>query len=71
LPVSAEKAAEVAKADAKAAYGDVTEFEIDVSLQQDGWHVDFRLKKEHLNGGGPHYLIDPRSGRIKWKRYDQ
>ena len=37
----------------------------------DGWHVDYELKTPLLNGGGPHYIIDPVSGQITWKKYEQ
>jgi hypothetical protein len=31
----------VAQQDAEAAYGDLTGYQITLSLKQDGWHVDY------------------------------
>ncbi len=44
---------------------------IAIVLEADGWHVDYELKDTHLNGGGPHYLIDPSTGMILAKKYEQ
>jgi hypothetical protein len=41
------------------------------ALEPDGWHVDYELKAPALQGGGPHYVIDPVSGGILAKRYEQ
>lgn len=40
-------------------------------LQQDGWHMDYELKDPHVQGGGPHYVIDPGDGAILAKQYEQ
>ena len=40
-------------------------------LEDDGWHVDYELKDPRLKGGGPHYIIDPHTGAILSKRYEQ
>ena len=52
-------------------YRDLLLYRISVSLEDDGWRVDYELKDPDLNGGGPHYLIDANSGEIVSKRYDQ
>ena len=42
-----------------------------LSLEPDGWHIDYELKDPNLNGGGPHYIIDAATGAILHKRYEQ
>jgi len=49
----------------------LTPYRISIALEPDGWHIDYELKDPHLNGGGPHYVIDPASGAIVGKRYEQ
>jgi hypothetical protein len=69
--ITSDQALRIARLDGEKAYGDLSLFQITVKLEQDGWHVDYELLDPNLNGGGPHYLIDPESGSIRWKRYDQ
>jgi hypothetical protein len=33
--------------------------------------VDYELVNPDVNGGGPHYIIDPVTGAINSKRYEQ
>jgi len=61
----------IAQADAATAYRDLTRYSIRVCLEDDGWHVDYELKDPRWKGGGPHYVIDPATGAIRSKRYDQ
>jgi hypothetical protein len=61
----------IARVDAELAYRDLTGFRITLALQGDGWHVDYELMNLDLNGGGPHYIIDPTTGVILAKRYEQ
>jgi hypothetical protein len=68
---TAEQAAEVARLDAERAYKDLSPYRVVLALEEDGWHVDYELKDPRVNGGGPHYRIDPTTGEIVWKRYDQ
>jgi hypothetical protein len=42
-----------------------------VALEGDGWHVDYELKEPQLQGGGPHYVIDPGDGKILVRLYEQ
>ena len=42
-----------------------------LALEEDGGHIDYQLKDPALNGGGPHYIIDPFTGAILSKRYEQ
>ena len=62
---------EIARDDAKKAYGDLSAYDIKIVLETDGWHVDYELKEKSSQGGGPHYLIDPDDGKIIKKEYDQ
>ena len=57
--------------EAEAAYRDLYCFRIQLSLEADGWHIDYDPKNPKLHGGGPHYVIDPVTGTIKSKRYEQ
>ena len=66
-----DEALKIARLDAERAYRDLTPYRIGIVLEADGWHVDFELKNPALNSGGPHYLIDPRTGLIVAKRYEQ
>ena len=42
-----------------------------ISLEPDGWHVDYELKDPDVQGGGPHYVIDPGDGSILTRQYEQ
>ena len=70
-PLASDEALKIARLDAERAYRDLTPYRIAIVLEADGWHVDYQLKDPHLNGGGPHYLIEPRTGAILAKRYEQ
>lgn len=61
----------IANDDAERMYGDVSDLEISIRLQPDGWHVDYRPANPEEQGGGPHYVIDPVDGTIKSKKYYQ
>lgn len=61
----------IAQADAARMYRDLSPYRIQLVLEADGWHVDYDLKDPKLKGGGPHYIIDARSGDIVSKRYEQ
>jgi hypothetical protein len=69
--ISCDQALKIAQTDAERAYRDLFLYRISISLEDDGWSVDYELKDPDLNGGGPHYLIDADSGEIVSKRYDQ
>jgi len=69
--VSSGRALHVARLDAETAYGDLDGFRITIAREADGWHIDFDLKDPLRDGGGPHYVIDARSGHIVAKRYEQ
>jgi len=61
----------VAQTDAAAAYRDLSPYRICLSLEEDGWHIDYELKDPKLTGGGPHYVIHAQTGTILSKRYEQ
>lgn len=61
----------IAQADAARAYRDLSGYGIRLALEEDGWHIDYELKNPKTKGGGPHYLIDPTTGAIVAKRYEQ
>jgi hypothetical protein len=69
--IASDQALHIARLDAEKAYGDLTPYRVTLVLEDDGWHVDYELKDPRWNGGAPRYLIDPTSGAIAWKRYDQ
>ena len=69
--IPCDEALAVARADAERAYRDLSPYRILLTLEEDGWHVDYELKAPHCKGGGPHYLIDSSTGVILDKRYEQ
>jgi hypothetical protein len=69
--ISCDQALQVARLDAERAYRDLSPFCIQIVLEPDGWHIDYELKNTRLRGGGPHYVIDARTGTILSKRYEQ
>jgi hypothetical protein len=71
LQIPAEQALAIARRDGEAAYRDLSFFRVTLTLEPDGWHVDYELKDPLVSGGGPHYVIDPTSGAIVEKRYEQ
>jgi hypothetical protein len=70
-PILADQALAVAQTDALRVYRDLSPFTIRLSLEQDGWHIDYELKDPRWKGGGPHYVIEGNTGTIVSKRYDQ
>jgi hypothetical protein len=69
--IAGDRALAIAQADAARAYRDLSEFRIQLVLEDDGWHVDYELKDARLKGGGPHYVIDAHTGTILSKHYEQ
>jgi hypothetical protein len=69
--LNSDQALAIAQADAAKAYRDLSAYRIGLTLEADGWHIDYELKDPRLKGGGPHYVIDPLSGTIVSKRYEQ
>lgn len=69
--ISAERALTVAQGEAARVYRDLAPYRIRLSLEDDGWHVDYELKDPRLTGGGPHFVIDAINGTILQKRFEQ
>ena len=61
----------IAHEDAQAVYCDLSGFKITLTPCPDGWHVDYDLTDRLSAGGGPHYVIDPATGDIMSRRYEQ
>ena len=70
-PISRDEALHIARTDALRVYRDLSEYEVHVHLEDDGWHVDYELVSPELQGGGPHYVIDAFNGGLLSKRYEQ
>jgi hypothetical protein len=69
--LTCDKALEVARLDAEKVYRDLDRYRIQITLEPDGWHVEYWLKNPRVQGGGPHYVIDVVTGAILWKTYYQ
>lgn len=69
--IPSDQALRIARCDAEKVYRDVSGYRIVIVLEDDGWHVDYELQNGGMKGGGPHYVIDRRSGEIVSKRYEQ
>ena len=69
--LSSDQVLKVARKDAEKAYRDLSPYQIRISLEGDGWHIDYQLKDPNLNGGGPRYIIDQSTGSILSKKYEQ
>lgn len=70
-PITSDQALRIARLDAERVYRDLSPYRASIALEQDGWHVDYELKDARLQGGGPHYVIDPGDGSILTKQYEQ
>ena len=68
--IAADEALRIARLDAEPVYRDLSPFMVIICREPDGWHVDYEIKEPHVQGGGPHYVIDL-TGRILQKRYEQ
>lgn len=68
--ISCDQALKIARTDTEIAYRDLSMYRISISLEPGGWLVDYELKDQQLQGGGPHYLIDAQTGEILSKRYE-
>jgi hypothetical protein len=69
--LASHEALSIAHTDAVRVYRDLSAFFIQISLETDGWHIDYELKDSKLCGGGPHYVIDAATGAIVSKKYYQ
>jgi hypothetical protein len=69
--IHCDRALQIARLDAEKRYKDLSCYRITLALESDGWHVDYELKEDNQNGGGPHYILDAVTGAIKSKSYEQ
>ena len=70
--ISRQQAIAIAEADAVPVYGDdLLSLTLEVTLAEDGWHVNYEMRKPRWAGGGPHYVIDADTGAILSKKYYQ
>jgi uncharacterized membrane protein YkoI len=69
--IPCDQALRIARLDAEKAYRDLSMYRIVLTLEKDGWHVDYELRDRVSEGGGPHYVIDSKTGNILSKRYEQ
>lgn len=70
MNVKKENAVAIARRDAFKAYGSLSSYDLWVCELTEMWSVVFS-PKSGLNGGGPEYLIDKKTGQILHKRYYQ
>lgn len=68
--IGGAQALSIAQVDAERVYGDLSPFQIEVRLEPDGWHVGYQASQP-TKGGGPSYVIDPATGDIVTKKYEQ
>lgn len=71
--LTSDQALKIARLDAEKAYRDLSAYRTRIVLELggDGWHIDYELKNREAQGGGAHYVIDPVSGKILSKKYEQ
>lgn len=69
--ITKEKAIEIANADASLYYRDLSVYNIEAKLVDSTWKIDFELKDEKLDGGGPHYVISANDGKIISSKFYQ
>ena len=69
--LSIDQVLRIANEDAERVYGDLTDLKVSIRLREDGWHVEYEPDTPGVQGGGPHYVIDPVDGTIKSKKYYQ
>jgi len=69
--ITSDQVLRIARLDAEQAYRELSPYRISLAVEPDGWHVDYELKNRNLTSGGPHYLIDPLTGKILSKKYEQ
>ncbi|HEX4609156.1 MAG TPA: hypothetical protein VH092_13205 [Urbifossiella sp.] len=69
--INRQQAIAIAEADAIPVYGDLNDLTLEATLLDDGWHIDYWVRKPRHAGGGPHYVIHPETGEIVSKKYYQ
>ena len=69
--ISCDRALQIARVDAESVYRDLAHYRITIAFEPAGWQIDYEPRDPELQGGGPHYVIDPETGAVVSKRYDQ
>ena len=69
--IDEEKALEIANNDAQKAYRDLSIYNIKAELKDEEWHIDYNLSNPQMLGGGPHYVISAKTGKILSYKYEQ
>ena len=69
--VDRDSALKIADENARTVYMDLTIYSIRAELKDEKWMVDYDLSDPEMNGGGPHYMISARTGKILSFRYEQ
>lgn len=69
--ISREKALEIAREDAQRVYRDLSIYTVSAQLEAGEWHVDYDLNNPKMVGGGPHYVISAKNGKILSRRFEQ
>ncbi len=69
--IDKEKALEIANNDAQKAYRDLSIYNIKAELIGEKWHIDYNLSDPKMLGGGPHYVISAKTGKILSYKYEQ
>jgi len=71
--ISVQQAITIAETDALPMYGAewLNKLMLEVTLHDDGWHIEYRQWRPRHTGGGPHYVIDATTGVIVSKKYYQ
>lgn len=73
INISRQQALEIADKNIKQINNpNLVDYEIECSLEKDGWHVIYMPEVAHgLGGGGLYYIIDTKTGNIISKTYQR
>jgi len=70
--ITSDQALRIARLDAERVYRDLSPYRASVVLEENGWHRNQGpAAPRGRPGGGPHYVIDPISGDILSRLYEQ
>ncbi|MCB0397538.1 MAG: hypothetical protein KDD36_12850 [Flavobacteriales bacterium] len=69
--ITREEAMALARQWASQVYHDLTPYEIETTLKDGNWHVDYELKDPGMVGGGPHFVISASTGELISSRFEQ
>jgi hypothetical protein len=70
MPLECHEILSIAHSDTVSVWKELSDYRITLELRPDGWHVDYDLTRPLVSGGGPHYVIDPTTGKIVSKVYE-